>query len=57
MERQLSDGRLAGFLIVQLSSGISANILDFSPPQKHVLRATRVGKPAAKLALAKSATQ
>lgn len=32
------DGRLANVLTVRLSSGISANILDFGAPQKHVLK-------------------
>jgi hypothetical protein len=30
-------GRAANLLTVRLSSGISANILDFRVPQKHVL--------------------
>jgi len=34
---------------VRLSSGISANILDFRLPQKHVLRAMLAGRPAARL--------
>src|SRR5579862_8824570 len=46
--RRACDGRLANVLTVRLSSGISAMILDFSPPQKHVLTACLWGRPAAK---------
>jgi len=37
-------------LTVRLSSGISANILDFRLPQKHVLTDVLAWKPAAGLA-------
>ncbi len=39
--------RAANLLTVRLSSGISANILDFRIPQKHVLRVMPAWKPAA----------
>jgi hypothetical protein len=54
LKSRVCDGRLANILIVRLSSGISANILDFSPPQKHVLGAMPVESPAAKLVVMKS---
>jgi len=40
----------ANLLTVRLSSGISANILDFRLPQKHVLKDVLAWRPAAGLA-------
>ena len=54
MEGRICDGRLAKFLIVRLSSGISANILDFSLPQKHVLKAMPVANQPARMVALKS---
>src|SRR5271163_205896 len=39
LRRRAFASRLANGLTVRLSSAISATILDFSPPQKHVLTA------------------
>jgi hypothetical protein len=38
--RRVQGGRLANVLTIRLSSGISATILDFGLPQKHVLTAS-----------------
>src|ERR1700675_506214 len=47
-EKAKAGGGGREFATVRLSSGISANILDFRLPQKHVLRAMPAWKPAAK---------
>src|SRR5207253_7404371 len=44
----------ANLSTVRLSSGISANILDFRLPQKHVLQAMPAWKPAARRVVVKA---
>jgi hypothetical protein len=39
LEKPAMAATAANWITVQLSSGISTNILDFAIPQKHVLRA------------------
>jgi hypothetical protein len=52
--RPRGSGKTANLLTVRLSSGISANILDFRVPQKHVLTEMPAWRPTARLVVVKS---